>query len=119
MYQGIKEIFCKKFEPLEITIEDNDLYLGNNQFIPIKDWHLRWVMQQNERGAYIEYYGINGHRGHLHGRIYDDGGEENLEVLREYIAYSPNIQGDRERSTKDSEAYNKRLMTELKSKGLL
>ena len=119
MYQSIKEVFCKKFEPWQIKIEEAYFFLGNKQIIPTKEWHLRWVMQKNDRGAYIEYYGINGNRGHLHGRIYDDGGEENLEVLREYIAYSPNIVGDRERSTKDFEAYNKRLMNELKSKGLL
>ena len=119
MYSNIKKTFCKKFEPWEITIDEKDLYLGNKQMIPTKDWHLRWVMQKDTKGIYIEYYGINGHRGHLHGKIYDDGREESLEVLKEYIVYSPSIKGDRERSTKDFEAYNKRLLGELKSKGLL
>lgn len=119
MYHAIKEGFGKKFQPWEITIDEDDLFLGNKKVIPTRDWQLVWVMSQDDKGPYIEYYGINGHRGHLHGRIYDNGEEENLEVLKEYIAYSPNIPGDRERQTRNFENYNKRLMKDLKEKGLL
>ena len=119
MYHAIKEGFGKKFQPWKITIDEDDLFLGNKKVIPTRDWQLVWVMSQDDKGPYIEYYGINGHRGHLHGRIYDNGEEENLEVLKEYIAYSPNIPGDRERQTRNFENYNKRLMKELKEKGLL
>lgn len=119
MYEGIKKYFCSKFGVWEITIDEKDLFLGNKQMIATRDWRLKWAMQENDNGPYIEYYGINRRRGHLHGRIYEDGKEESLQVLREYIAYSPNILGDRERSTKEFEEYNKRLMEELREKGLL
>lgn len=118
MYREIREIFCKKFKLWNITIEEKDLFLGNRKVVPHREWILHWVMQQDEKGPYVEYYGINGRRGHLHGRIYDNGEEEELEVLREYIAYSPNIEGDKERSMRAFEEYNKRVMADLKEKGL-
>lgn len=119
MYRSIKELFGRKFAPWEIKITDDDLFLGNKKIIPTKEWHLSWIMQENERGIYIEYYGIHDRRGHLHGRIYDSGCEENLDVLKEYIAYSPSVPGDRERCTREFESYNKKLIKELKQKGLM
>lgn len=119
MYRSMKEVFSRKFAPWEITISDDDLFLGNKKVIPIREWRLRWIMQKNERGIYIEYYGIHDKRGHIHGKIYDDGVEESLDVLKEYISYSPNIPGDREKSTREFESYNRRLMRELKQKGLI
>ena len=119
MYRSIKELFSRKFAPWEIKITDDDLFLGNKKIIPTREWHLSWIMQENERGIYIEYYGIHGRRGHLHGRIYDNGCEENLDVLKEYIAYSPSVPGDREKRTREFESYNKKLIKELKQKGLM
>ena len=76
-------------------------------------------MQENENGPYLEYYAIHGTRGHLHERIYSSGKEEQLEVLKQYIAYSPSIPGDRERSAREFENYNRKLMRNLKVQGLM
>ena len=119
MYRSIKEVFSRKFAPWKIRISDEDLFLGNKKIIPTREWHLRWVMQENQRGTYIEYYGIHNKRGHLHGRIYENGCEEDLDVLKEYIAYSPTVPGDREKRTREFESYNKKLIKELKQKGLM
>lgn len=119
MFNNIKEAFGKKFANWEISISDDDLYVGNKVSIPTKEWKLKWIMQTNERGTYIEYYGVHNQNEHLHGRIYDDGGEEALDVLREYIVYSPNVPGDREKSANDLEMHNRLLMNELKQKGLI
>lgn len=119
MYHSIKEIFSRKFAPWKIKISDDDLFLGNKKVMPNREWYLRWVMQENQRGTYIEYYGIHDKRGHLHGRIYDNGCEEDLDVLKEYIAYSPSVPGDREKRTREFESYNRNLIQELKYKGLI
>lgn len=119
MYQRMKEVLIKKFGPWNMTISDEALFKMNKKVLPAKEWNLKWIMQENERGRYIEYYGIHKEREHLHGRIYDDGYEEPLAVLQQYIAYSPNILGDKERSMKEFEAYNRHLMNELSKKGLI
>lgn len=119
MYRSIKEVFSRKFAPWKIKISDDDLFLGNKKIIPTREWHLGWVMQENQRGTYIEYYGIHDKRGHLHGRIYENGCEEDLDVLKEYIAYSPSVPGDREKRTREFESYNRKLIKELKQKGLI
>ena len=115
----MKKAFSKKFATYQIAISDDELYLGNKKYVPTKDWKLNWIIDQNERGTYIEYYGIHNRGGHLHGRIYSNGIEESLDVLREYIVYSPNIPGDRKRSLEELESHNRNLMQELKQKGLL
>lgn len=119
MYRSIKEIFSRKFASWSITVSDEDLFLGNKKRISKKGLHLSWIIQENEKGIYIEYYGIHDRRGHLHGRIYNNGSEEDLEILKGYVAYSPNIPGDREKRTIEFESYNKKLMRELKQKGLI
>ena len=119
MYNEIKEVFNKKFKAWEVLDSKEGLYLGDDEKIINKNWKLNWVMQENEKGTYIEYYGIHHDGMHLHGRIYDDGTEESLSVLKEYIAYSPNIPGDREKGAAEWENYNGTLMKELKKKGLL
>nr|WP_302595849.1 hypothetical protein [uncultured Cellulosilyticum sp.] len=117
--QQIKHLFERIFAPWQITIEDKELFIGNRQTVSNgSGWQIKWVMGKNEKGTYLEYYAINLKRGHLHGRIYEDGREEKLDVLREYIVYSPSIPGDRERSTQEFEIYNKRLIKELEEKGL-
>lgn len=117
--QQIKTLFERIFSPWQITIEDKDLFIGNRQTVSNGgEWRIKWVMGKDEKGAYLEYYGINTRRGHLHGRIYEDGREEKLDVLKEYIVYSPSIPGDRERSTREFEMYNKKLIKKLKEKGI-
>lgn len=116
MYTAIKALLGEKFAPWEIEFSDEDLFGGKKT---TKEWNLRWAIDEDERGIYIEYYGIHRGRGHLHGRIYEDGYEEPLEVLKEYIAYCPNIPGDRERSTQAFEIYNRDLMTDLREKRLI
>lgn len=119
MYSSIKALFRKKFAPLGINITDEELDLGNKMNIPTREWKLRWIVQKNEKGSYIEYYGVHNKNEHLHGRIYDNGIEESLDVLKQYIAYSPNIPGDREKSAQAQERHNKTLMKDLKQKGLI
>ncbi|ADZ85090.1 hypothetical protein [Cellulosilyticum lentocellum] len=119
MYNMIKERFTRKFPSAENLLNEEDLFIGNKKTIPAREWLLKVVMQENEDGPYVEYYAIHGTGGHLHERIYSNGKEEQLEVLRQYIAYSPNIPGDRERSAKDCENFNRRLMCELRKQGLM
>ncbi len=119
MYNMIKERFNRKFPSAESLLSEEDLFVGNKKTIPAREWLLKVVMQENEDGPYVEYYAIHGTRGHLHERIYSSGKEEQLEVLRQYIAYSPSIPGDRERSARDFESYNKRLMRDLEKQGLM
>lgn len=116
---NIKKTFCKKFEPWNITINENEVFVGNKKTIPSRACHVKYSIQENEKGIFLEYYGIHSSKEHLHGRIYQDGKEEELEVLRQYIAYSPSVPGDRERSDLDFEKYNRRVMSELKQKGLI
>lgn len=119
VFNNIKETFTRRFANWKISISDDDLYVGNKVSIPTKEWKLKWIMQTNERGTYIEYYGVHNRNQHLHGRIYDDGAEEALDVLKEYIMYSPNTPGAREKSAKDLDMYNSMLMNDLKKKGLI
>lgn len=117
--QQIKTLFERIFAPWQITIEDKDLFIGNKQTVPNSgDWRIKWCMGKDEKGAYLEYYARNARSGHMHGRIYEDGKEEKLEVLKEYIVYSPSIPGDRERSAKEFEMYNKKLIKKLREKGI-
>ncbi len=119
MYNIIKKNFCKKFASAENALDENELFVGNKKTMSVRDWLVKWVIQENEKGTYMEYYAIHDTREHLHERIYGDGNEEKLEVLKQYIVYSPNVPGDRERSTRDFETHNRRLIYELKQKGLM
>lgn len=119
MHDEMKKVFSKKFAMDQIIISDDELYLGNKKYVPTKDWKLNWIIDRNERGIYIEYYAIHNRGGHLHERIYSDGIEESLDVLKQYIVYSPNTPGDRKRSLEELESHNRNLMQELKQKGLL
>lgn len=117
--QQIKRSLERIFAPWKIRIEDKDLVVGNRKTISsCGDWHIKWVMEKDEKGTYLEYYAVNVKRGHLHGRIYENGKEEKLEVLKEYIVYSPNVPGDRERSTREFEFYNNKLIKVLEEKGI-
>ncbi|WP_054741674.1 hypothetical protein [Cellulosilyticum ruminicola] len=117
--QEIKNLFERIFAPWQITIEDKELFVGNRRTIAdCNNWRIKWVVGNNDKGNYLEYYAINSTRGHLHGRIYENGKEEKLEVLKEYIVYSPTIPGDREKSAQEFEIYNKRLIKYLEEKGL-
>ena len=119
MYNIIKERFNSKFDIVDDALTEEDLYVGNKKIIPTQGWILRIIMQEDELGTYVEYYATNTIGCHLHERIYSDGTEEQLDVLRQYIVYSPSIPGDRERSARDFENYNRRLISELKSRGLM
>jgi hypothetical protein len=77
------------------------------------------MVEEDENGVYLEYYGMNSRSAHSHVRIYNDGQEKILDVLREYIAYSPNIPGDRERGTREFERYNETVLSILKEKQLI
>lgn len=115
----IKDVFTKTFEPWHITIDDADIFIGNYKAIPKAGWNIKYSVQEDEKGMYLEYYGIHTRNEHSHVRIYFDGQEEKLDVLREYIAYSPNIPGDRERGTIEFKMYNQRILNELKEKQLI
>lgn len=119
MYSNIRKAFRKKFGEWKIDLSEEDLFLGSKMTIPTREWKLSCIIQENEKGTYVEYYGIHNKIEHWHGRIYDDGEEESLDILREYIMYSPNIPGDRERSARDLEIHNKMLLKELEQKGLI
>lgn len=115
----IKEVFSKTFEPWHITIDEADVFVGNNKSIPKEGWRLKFVVEEDEKGMFLEYYGMHTRNGHAHVRIYTDGKEEKLDVLQEYIAYSPSIPGDRERGTSEFRRYNQRILSELKEKQLI
>ncbi len=119
MYKIIKEKINSKFDIVEDVLTEEDLYVGNKKIIPTQGWILRMIMQEDEQGKYVEYYATHTAGGHLHERIYSDGKEEQLDVLRQYIVYSPNIPGDRERSARDFEKYNRKLLGELMRRGLM
>ncbi len=119
LMQEIKNLFEKIFLPWKITIEDEELFIGNRKTIDIsKEWQVKWVMGRNEKGTYLEYYAMSVNRKHLHGCIYENGREEKMEVIKEYIMYSPSIPGDREKSMKEFESYNRELIRSLQEKGL-
>ena len=115
----IKEVFSKTFEPWRITIDETDVFVGNKKEIPQGGWKIKFVVEEDENGMFLEYYGMNSREMHTHARIYDDGQEEILDVLREYIAYRPTVPGDRERETKEFERYNQGMLSLLKQKQLI
>lgn len=115
----IKEVFSKTFEPWHITIDENDVFIGNHKFIPQSGWNIRFIVEEDEKGTFLEYYAIHTRNEHIHVRIYTDGREEKLEVLQEYIAYSPTIPGDRARGTNEFRSYNQRVLSELRKKKLI
>lgn len=116
---NITEAFKEKFGLWDITINDEDVFVGNKKTIPNGEWRLKWVVQKDERGVFLEYYGVHYLHGHLHEKIYEDGQEERLDALRQYIAYSPNIPGDREKSLREFEKHNTKIIQELERKDLL
>ncbi len=115
----IKEVFSKKFEPYRITIDEREVFVGNKKKIPQGEWVIRFIIEEDDKGVYLEYYGMNSRSIHMHGRIYTDGQEQMLDVLKEYIAYRPNVPGDRERGTQEFERYNAKVINMLKEKQLL
>lgn len=119
MYHTIKERFNAKFSLQESLLKEEELFIGSRKTISTKEWLFKMVLEENESGTYLEYYAIHENRGHLHARIYSSGKEEQLQVLKQYIAYAPSIPGDRERSAREFENYNRNLMTNLKKKGLM
>lgn len=116
---NIKQLFCKKFAPWKITIKEEEIFVGNKKKIPHQEWNIKWVVRKDNKGLFLEYYGIHKSQGHLHGRIYTSGEEEKLDVLKQYITYAPSVLGDREKSAREFESHNKKLMIELKEIGLM
>lgn len=115
----IKEVFSQTFEPWHISIDEDDVFVGNNKSIPKAGWTIKYMVDEDERGMFLEYYGIHTRNGHAHGRIYTNGEQEKLDVLKEYIAYSPNIPGDRERGKIEFKMYNQRVLSELRQRQLI
>ena len=115
----IPEVFSKTFEPWYIKIDETDIYLGNKKVIPLGEWKIKFVVDQDENGIFLEYYGMNSRKVHSHGRIYYDGQEQRLDVLREYIEYRPTVPGDFERGMKEFQKYNEKVINQLRAKGLL
>lgn len=115
----IKEALSKKFDSRCINIEEIDIVVGNKKQLPKTEWKINFIVEQDEKGVFLQYYGIHSRNIHVHERIYDDGQEQILDVLQEYIAYCPSVPGDKERKTQEFERYNKTLLTTLKKKQLL
>ena len=84
----------------------------------VGDWKIRWLVGENDKGIYLEYYGIRKCREYLHERIYRSGEMERLEILREYMAYLPSLPGAREKRIKDVESYNTKILHVLRKRGL-
>ena len=85
MYNETKKEFDKKLSDLENYNLRTQYYLDYERQVKEKtddNWKFNWIVQENDKGAYIEYYGIHAEGIHLHGRIYDDGREEPLDVLK-------------------------------------
>lgn len=114
----IKKQFCKRFALWKMEIKEEDVFVGNKINLVNDEWHMKCIVSEDNKGVFLEFYGIHKRQGHVHERIYEDGRGEKLEVLQEYIAYTPSIPGDRERKAREFERYNHHLMTELKGKGL-
>ncbi len=115
----IKEVFSKTFEPWCITIDETDIFVGNRKFLPEREWKIKFIVDQDEKGVFLEYYGTNSKSMHLHKRIYTDGYEQALDVLQEYIVYRPAVPGDRERGTREFERYNTKVLNSLREKQLI
>lgn len=115
----IRETFSKRFATSRITIEETDIFIGNKKEIPAKEWKLKFIIDRDERGIFLEYYGTSIRDVHVHVRIYDNGNEEILDILKEYVAYHPNIPGDFERAVGEFKIHNQRILDSLREKQLI
>ena len=115
----IAEVFSKKFEHSRMIVDETDIFIGNKKEIPQGDWRIKFVVDQDENGLFLEYYGTNSRKMHAHGRIYNNGQEERLDVLQEYVAYSPDVPGDLERSEREFRNHNERVLSHLRQKQLM
>ena len=120
MYNVIEKKFNEKFPELVSSLTESEIFKGNKKTIMGAGWYIKLAVQEEKSDRmYVEYYGVYNEQYHTHVRIYNDGAEESLETLKQFIAYAPSVPGDRERSTKDFILYNRDLMNELKFKGLI
>lgn len=79
---------------------------------------VRWVFGEGERGTFLEFYSFHRVSGDLHGRIYEDGTVEGLDVLETALP----ISGDPDEDSRRLEALNRRnrrLLRQLDDAGLL
>ena len=120
MYSLIEKKFNEKFPELVCSLTESEIFDGNKKTIMGSGWCIKLSVQEEKTDRlYVEYYGVYNERYHTHVKIYNDGAEESLKTLKQFIAYSPNVPGDRERSRRDLATYNRELMSELKYKGLI
>ena len=120
MYNVIEKKFNEKFPELICSLTEAEIFDGNKKTIMGAGWYIKLVVQEEKMDRlYVEYYGVYNDKYHTHVKIYNDGAEESLQTFKQFIAYAPNVPGDRERSAKDFTNHNRELMQELKYKGLV
>ena len=79
---------------------------------------VRYVLGEDERGAFLEFYSFHRIWGDLHARIYEDGTVEPLDVLETAVATT----GDADEDMRRIQAQNRRnqeLLRALDEAGLL
>ena len=120
MHGIIEKKFNERFPEVICSLTEEEIFSGNKKTIMGAGWFIKLAIQKEKTNRiYVEYYGVYNDQYHTHARIYNDGAEESLETLKQFIAYSPDVPGDRERSTKDFASYNRELMNQLQCKGLI
>lgn len=116
----IQQLFKEYFNSWNITLPETDVSQRKGGRINEAGWNIGYVFGKKNDKEYIEVYATHRMTNDRHFRLYDDGstGDEELEAVDDGIFYDPKIPGDEERQKKSSDEKTKRVMTDLKKKGI-
>lgn len=116
--EDIKRAFANKFLKWGLLLEDSVIDSAHAHIIRKKDWEIRFIQSENEKGKYLEFYAISHIHSDEHFRIYQNGIVEMCDVIHEGYSYDPSLPGNKEIQRAEYLENNKKVYEYLKNSGL-
>ena len=112
---SIEAAFAETFEPWDIRLPSDATALKLPGRIAQAGWHIRYVFGED----YLDYYAEHRMTNPRHVRVHSDGRGESLEAPKDmYVVPGGADEAASQQAKEDFHAYNRRVYSELRSKGL-
>lgn len=114
----IEEHFADYFRNWDIHLPEGWVFSLESGVIRKAGWLIRFLVGEDSRGYYLEFYAAHRMTNDRHLRIYDSGAVEGLDAIWDMCGWDPKVPGAKERARDEYLEHNSRVANELKSLGL-
>ncbi len=114
---AVASLFRRQFHKWGLDLTAEHLAAHNKGIVVGGGWNIQYLLGNNERGTYLDYYASHRMSGDDHYRIYASGEIQELDFLMSGCHYDRRIPGDKERAEARVEEHNRKVGAILEAKG--